>query len=120
MLEVPPDMLDTEVLCPQCGEQFELRQKDSLEYKKKKKLQDELREERSNKFILNFAITAVVLVVLMLITLAIMTVLNTNKKEEPKPTPPPVPAKPAEVPQPAPMAEEPGNPTTPPTSEDAK
>jgi hypothetical protein len=116
ILEVPPDMLDTEVLCPQCNEQFELRARDSIEHKKKKKLQEELREERSNKFILNFAITAVVLVVLMLITLAVMTVMNTSKTDEPKPKPPAVPAKSAPVaPMPEVMPEDEITPPAPPT-----
>src|SRR5690349_1780314 len=32
-LEVPPDMIDTEVLCPQCNVQFRLRAKDSIEHR---------------------------------------------------------------------------------------
>ena len=94
VLEVPPDMLDTEVLCPQCGEQFGLRARDSIEHRKKREREAELREEKSNQFWLKFAITVATLVILMLLTMAIMTAMGPSrpvppaKKPEPAPTPP--------------------------------
>ena len=105
-LEVPPDMLDTEVLCPQCGEQFHLQAKNSVEHKRKRAQQEAQREERANKFWLNFAIGAAICVGLLLLTLAVLTVMNQSPAARPKvPTPPanvPAPAKAA----PAPPTEE--------------
>ena len=75
-LETPVDMLDQDVLCPQCNKQFRLRRKDSIEYKAKKERDERLRLEKVGNLWLNWAIAAVVLVVLGLITLVVVSQLN--------------------------------------------
>ncbi len=72
-LETPLEMLDQEVLCPQCNAQFKLRRKDSIEYKKKKELQETLRLERVGSLWLNWAIVAIVFVVILFIALIVMS-----------------------------------------------
>ena len=52
-LETPLDMLEQEVLCPQCNAQFRLRKKDSVEYKRKKEEADRIKEIKSGNFWLN-------------------------------------------------------------------
>src|SRR5688572_9696293 len=49
-LEVPPDMLDTEVLCPHCNVQFRLRAKDSVEHRRRREEQEALRDKKTNVF----------------------------------------------------------------------
>ncbi len=75
-LETPLDMLDQEVLCPQCQAQFTLRRRDSVEYKKKKEQEDLLREAKANKLALNAAIVAAVLVGLLLVGLVIAAMMR--------------------------------------------
>lgn len=105
-LEVPPEMLDTEVLCPQCQVQFRLRARDSREHKAKREKQEELRDAKMNKFWFNFSITAAVLVGLLLLTLVIMTAMRETpssteqkKKAKPKATAPVVKEEAAENPE---------------------
>lgn len=78
-LETPPEMLDQEVLCPQCGVQFLLRRKDSVEFKKALEAAETLRLAKLGNFWLNWAIAAVVLVVLGLITMIIISNLGDVK-----------------------------------------
>jgi len=68
-LEVPRDMLDQYVECPQCQEQFHLREKNSVEYKKKKADELERKWDRRGQLWLNWSIAIAVMVVLGLITL---------------------------------------------------
>lgn len=75
-LEVPPEMLDTDVLCPQCNVQFHLRARDSVEHRRRREEQQRIRDEKMNKFWLNFSIGAAVVVVLLLLTLVVMSALN--------------------------------------------
>jgi hypothetical protein len=75
-LETPLDMLDQEVLCPQCNAQFRLRRKDSIEYKKKKELEEHIRLEKIGSLWLTWAIVAVVVVVLGLVGLIVASNLN--------------------------------------------
>ncbi len=106
-LEVPPDMLDTEVLCPQCNAQFRLRARDSVEHKRRAEEQEAAREKKANVFWYKFSIGTVIGVVLLLTTLTIMSALNRSqveeapqkkKKTKPKPVPEKVePAEPEEV-----------------------
>lgn len=63
-LETPVEMLDQDVLCPQCNAQFKLRRKDSLEHKKKKEEEARIREAKLGNAWLNWAIVAVVIVIL--------------------------------------------------------
>jgi hypothetical protein len=102
-LEVPPDMLDTEVLCPQCNEQFVLLAANSVEHKRRKEMQAQLREERAGKFYLNFAITMAVLVGLLLVSLMVMSSMNQKPVAPPPPAAPPA-AKPT-PPAPPPVEE---------------
>lgn len=75
-LETPVEMLDQEVLCPQCQVQFRLRKRDSVEFKKKKEEQDRLREIKLGNAWLNWAIAAAVLVGIGLVGLIIASQLG--------------------------------------------
>lgn len=81
-LETPVEMLDQEVLCPQCNAQFRLRRKDSVEYKKKRELEEHIRLEKSGKMWLNWAIVAVVLVVLGLVGLIVVSEFSKPPEKE--------------------------------------
>lgn len=76
ILDTPEEMLDQEVLCPKCGVQFRLRRKDSVEFKKKKEEQDELRQIKLGNQWASYAIAAAVLVVLLLLGLVVMSQMN--------------------------------------------
>jgi hypothetical protein len=75
-LETPVDMLDQDVLCPQCNAQFRLRRKDSIEHKRKKEIEEQVRLEKLGSLWLTWAIVAVVVVVLGLAGLIIASNLN--------------------------------------------
>lgn len=75
-LETPVEMLDQEVLCPQCNAQFRLRRKDSVEYKKKKEQDEKIKLEKVGNLWLNWAIVAVVVVVLILGGLFVYSMMN--------------------------------------------
>lgn len=66
MLETPVEMLDQEVLCPHCQAQFQLRRRDSVEFRRKKEQEAQIKEMKTGNLWLNLAIVAVVLVVLFL------------------------------------------------------
>ncbi len=66
LLETPIEMLDQEVLCPHCQAQFQLRRRDSVEFKRKKDQEAQIKEIKAGNTWLNLAIVAVVLVVLFL------------------------------------------------------
>ena len=68
-LETPEEMVGQDVICPFCGEQFQLRLKDSVEHKRERALERELREIKSGQMWFNWAIVIAVLVVLGLIVL---------------------------------------------------
>lgn len=68
-LEVPRDMLNQYVECPHCQEQFHLREKDSVEYKKKRQAEQERRWERTGHAWMQWSIIIAVIVVLGLVTL---------------------------------------------------
>lgn len=68
-LEVPRDMLNQFVECPQCQAQFTLRERDSVEFKKKHSAEMERRWEKTGQAWLQWAIIFAVLVVLGLVTL---------------------------------------------------
>jgi hypothetical protein len=72
VLDTPREMLDQEGLCTQCGVQFRLREKDSVEAKQKKAEQDELRMIKQGNQWLNYAIVAAVLVLLLIGGLIVM------------------------------------------------
>jgi hypothetical protein len=87
VLEVPPDMLDTEVLCPHCNEQFRLRAKDSIEHRKRREQAEAIRDAKTNKFYYQFAIVVVSIVALLLLTLMVMSIMNQNSPVDTKPQP---------------------------------
>jgi hypothetical protein len=68
-LEVPLDMLGQDVMCPHCQTQFRLRDKDSVEYKEKKRKELELKDYKSGQL---WMMWAVVVAVVVLLGLAIM------------------------------------------------
>ena len=72
-LETPPEMLDQEVMCPHCNAQFKLRERDSVEFKRKKQEEEDRRIERSGKLWFNWAITIAVLIVIFLVVLIAVT-----------------------------------------------
>jgi hypothetical protein len=69
-------MLGQDVLCPHCQVQFRLREKDSVEYKRRRDQELERRERKAGKMWLNYAIIAAVLVVLGLIVLIAIDASN--------------------------------------------
>ena len=73
VLDTPPDMLGEEVLCPHCDARFRLRERDSAEYKRKQRLDEERKEAKASKMWLNWAIVFAVIVVLGLFFLIIMS-----------------------------------------------
>jgi hypothetical protein len=75
-LETPAEMLDQEVLCPQCNAQFRLRRKNSVEYRKKKELQEAVRLERVGGLWLTWAIVAVIAVAVGLVALIAMSQMS--------------------------------------------
>ena len=75
-LETPEEMLEQEVLCPQCNAQFRLRRKDSVEFKRKKEQEDRIRLEKTGNLWLTWAIVAVVLVGLTLIGLVVFSQMS--------------------------------------------
>ncbi len=68
-LETPPEMLEQEVMCPHCGVQFRLRERDSAEYKRARSEERERRERKMGNAWFNWAIVIAVLVVIGLIAL---------------------------------------------------
>ena len=79
VLETPLDMLEQEVLCPQCNVQFRLRQKDSVEYRRKKEETERIKEIKTGNLWLNIAIVAVVLVGLLIVGLIALTVMGSTE-----------------------------------------
>ncbi len=75
-LEVPRDMLNQDALCPHCNVQFRLREVDSEEYQRKKKVEEETRERRMGNAWLNWTIALGIMVVLFFLTLWALTVLG--------------------------------------------
>jgi hypothetical protein len=75
-LETPVDMLDQEVLCPECQAQFILRRKNSVEFIKHQEELARIRDAKLNNLALKWAIAAAVLVGLGLIALVVMSNLS--------------------------------------------
>jgi hypothetical protein len=86
-LETPVEMLEQDVLCPQCNAQFRLRRKDSVEFKKKKEQEEAIKLEKAGNLWLNLAITAVVLVVLILVGLVVFSQMSGTPVPAPKSKP---------------------------------
>jgi len=73
-LEVPPEMLNEEVMCPHCGSQFLLRERDSVEYKRKKEEDEERRQIKAGKQWFTAAVIIASVVVIALILMMIFAV----------------------------------------------
>jgi hypothetical protein len=72
-LETPREMLNQDVLCPHCNVQFRLREKDSVEYKRRRQQELDHRDRKAGKMWLNYAIVAAVLVVIGIIGLIVIS-----------------------------------------------
>lgn len=66
-LEVPPEMIGQDVMCPHCSAQFLLREKDSVEAKRRKREELELKDYKAGKTWLMWAVIFAVLVVIGLV-----------------------------------------------------
>lgn len=75
-LETPVEILDQDVLCPECNVQFRLKRTNSVEYKAKKEQEERIRLEKTGNLWLTWAIVAVVLVGLILVGLAVYSQMN--------------------------------------------
>ncbi|QDU31272.1 hypothetical protein ETAA8_64250 [Anatilimnocola aggregata] len=77
-LETPPEMLDQDVLCPQCQAQFTLRRKNSVEFKRQQEELEMIRMAKLSKAWLQGAIVAVVLIVIGLGALIAIRIASRN------------------------------------------
>lgn len=68
-LEVPPDMINQDVMCPHCNVQFRLRERDSKEYKRRKKEEMELKDLKAGKNWLMWAVIFAVCILAGLVAL---------------------------------------------------
>jgi DNA-directed RNA polymerase subunit RPC12/RpoP len=73
-LETPPEMLDQEVMCPHCGAQFRLREKDSVEYKRRRDEELEQKYRRAGRLWFNWAVGIAIFVAIGLVALAVWSV----------------------------------------------
>ena len=72
-LEVPPEMIGQDVMCPHCSAQFLLREKDSVESKRRKREELELKDFKAGKTWLMWAVIFTVLVLIGLVTMIAMS-----------------------------------------------
>ncbi|RIK81008.1 MAG: hypothetical protein DCC68_09715 [Planctomycetota bacterium] len=75
-LETPEDMLGQEVLCPHCNAQFKLREKDSIEFRRKRQAEIERMHHKQAKNWMNWAIALGVIVVLGVIGMIVIAMNN--------------------------------------------
>lgn len=75
-LETPPDMLDLDVMCPHCDTQFHLRERDSVEHKRKRQEQVEQREFAAGRKWLSWAIAIAILAFLFLAILIGISIMD--------------------------------------------
>lgn len=78
-LETPPEMIGQDVLCPYCGVQFNLRYKDSLEYKAELAAERERKEHKAGKMWFQWAIIAAVVVLGGLIGMVVYTMQTAGR-----------------------------------------
>jgi hypothetical protein len=71
-LETPDDMIGQDVLCPHCGVQFQLRESDSVESKRRRSAEMERIRQRQASLWLNWAIVIAVMVVLGIVGMIAM------------------------------------------------
>jgi len=72
-LETPGEMVGQDAVCPQCGTQFQLRYKDSIEAKRERAEERERRDLKRGKMWLQWAVAATIIVLTGLIVLIAMT-----------------------------------------------
>ena len=75
LLETPPEMFGQDVMCPHCQAQFQLKERESVEYKRREAADEERFERRRGKLWLNWAVSIAVVIVLGLIAM-IWMVMN--------------------------------------------
>ena len=68
-LETPPDMLNEDVMCPHCGVQFTLRERDSIEFKRTQREKREREEHETGQKWFTWAIVIAVVIAVGLITM---------------------------------------------------
>ena len=68
-LEVPREMLEQTALCPHCNSQFKLRERDSVEAKRKKVIWEEQQEQQTSNTWLHWIVGISVAVLLFLLAL---------------------------------------------------
>lgn len=71
-LHTPMSMIGMDAMCPECGEQFNLRYEDSIEGKEEREQKQQEREERMTRIILKSAIGAAVVVGLAILTMILL------------------------------------------------
>lgn len=76
VLDVPFEMIGQEVLCPHCQAQFLLHERDSVEYRRRKEAEQELREIRAGRIWMNWAIAFAVIVILGLVAMIVRSYLR--------------------------------------------
>ncbi len=76
LLETPAEMIGEYAKCPTCDAEFDLREKDSEEFQRRKKMIEESELANLDRKWLNRAIAIVILLVLGGVALAVATLLN--------------------------------------------
>ncbi len=71
-LEVPREMLEQTALCPHCNSQFKLRERDSVEAKRKKVIREEQQERQTSNTWLHWIVGISVAVLLFLLALVFL------------------------------------------------
>ncbi len=71
LLDAPLDWMDEEVLCPMCKSKFRLRRKNSLEVKRHRELETEVRDSRRGRLWLQISIGVAAAIGIGLLGLAI-------------------------------------------------
>lgn len=76
VLETPEDMLNQDVLCPHCNAQFRLRERDSLEERRKRQAEQERIHRRAAKNWLMWAVVIAVIVLAMVIGMIVISMMG--------------------------------------------
>ena len=72
-LDVEREMLDQSALCPQCNVKFKLRERDSVEWKRKQDIREEQHERKVSNTWFNWAVAISVIVFVFLLALAMLS-----------------------------------------------
>ena len=71
-LDVEREMFDQSALCPRCNVKFKLRERDSVEWKRKQEIREEQHERKVSNTWFNWAVAISVIVVVFLLALAML------------------------------------------------